>query len=197
MKQLAIVFICMIFSGHVYAQVTFVTSGKTIVVSITDQTIYAIENGTLVAQSGAVTGKPDPQHSTPTGAFAVLKKEGFHRFVSPHKKGSVLWYPPSNSYGALLFRASGGKNLYIHDADQWRGCYGISCLRNYLTDGSHGCVNVAGSFARWLLNWADLGTTVKIIAEPMEPLLGAKKIPQNLAQIPTPPSQTETETPKP
>jgi lipoprotein-anchoring transpeptidase ErfK/SrfK len=199
MKQLVIfsIFIWVVFGSSAVAGQVIPAHGKIIVVSLTDQALYAIQDGTLVAQSGAVTGKPDPQHYTPTGAFAVLKKENFHRFVSPHKKGTPLWYPTSNSYGALLFRASGGNNLYIHDADEWRGCYGLACKRNYLVDGSHGCVNVSGSFARWLLGWADIGTPVKITSKSIKALIAPAKNPQAQEKDPVSPTEIGDEIPKP
>ena len=152
----------LLISTPVFAR-DFVKNGKLIVVSITDQKVYAIENAVLVRKSSVVTGKPIAGYRTPTGNYTVLMTKNYHKFISPVSKNDPRWYAPSNSYGAVKF----GNLLYIHDADEWRNCYGIACKKNYLVDGSHGCINVSRVFAQWLVSWTPIGTPVTIISESM------------------------------
>ncbi len=165
---LGLALLVLLISTPVFAR-EFIKNGKQIIVSIADQKLYAIQDGVLVRQSSATTGANFPKKHTPVGSYSTNSSGLYHKFVSPYAKGSPLWYSPSNTYGHLQI----SKNLYIHDADEWRSCYGIKCRPNYLSwnGGSHGCINVPRVFAQWLVSWTPIGTPVTIISESMNSYL--------------------------
>jgi hypothetical protein len=137
--------------------------GKVILVSVTQQWLWAYQKGKLVFATPVTTGMP--WLWTPLGVYPITSKVEDTIFYSPWPPGSPFYYTPEHVDYALYFRAKG---YYIHDAP-WRQSFGPGTEVPH-TDpdgtyetGSHGCVNVTYGAGKWLYDWAALGTTVDIV----------------------------------
>lgn len=126
--------------------------GKVIYISLTDQALTAYQDGIPLLKTLVTTGRP--ALPTPTGDFAVVRKNSPWRMVSEYPPGSIGYYPPSWVQWVLWFTNDG---YGIHDAP-WRSTYGPG-TEQY---GSHGCVNVPAASMQQLYSWADVGTRVMI-----------------------------------
>lgn len=135
-----------------------------IVVSLSQQWLWAYQGGQQVFDTAVTTGQPGL--NTPTGTFSIQQKLWDIMFYSPWPQGSPYYYSPEHVDFAMLFAAGG---YFIHDAT-WRHCFGPgtnvphTCPDGTQETGSHGCVNVPYSAGQWLINWVRMGTTVRIEA---------------------------------
>jgi lipoprotein-anchoring transpeptidase ErfK/SrfK len=138
--------------------------GRVILVSVSQQWLWAYDDHRLVYASEVTTGMP--HLDTPLGTYTVQLKAYDTWFTSPWPYGSPYYYAPLVVRYALLFRAGG---FYIHDAP-WRQSFGPGSNVPHLTldgapeTGSHGCVDVPSVTGAWLFSWASVGTTVSIVA---------------------------------
>jgi lipoprotein-anchoring transpeptidase ErfK/SrfK len=138
--------------------------GRVILVSVSQQWLWAYDRHRLVFASEVTTGMP--QLPTPLGIYAVQYKAYDSWFTSPWPYGSPYYYAPMMVQYALLFRAGG---FYIHDAP-WRYTFGPGSNVPHLAPdgtaetGSHGCVDVPPDAGEWLFAWASVGTTVTVVA---------------------------------
>jgi lipoprotein-anchoring transpeptidase ErfK/SrfK len=139
----------------------FVVGYRRVLVSLSQQKLWAYDDNRLVLTSLVTTGN----HAlpTPTGVFHIEGK--FHPFTfrSPWPKTSPFYYPPSKTEWAMLFREGG---YFIHDAP-WRSAFGPGTNAQLGTPGSnytgtHGCINVPSNVAYQLFQWARLGTVVQV-----------------------------------
>jgi L,D-transpeptidase catalytic domain len=135
---------------------------KQIVISLSQQSISAYENGRLVWSGLATTGNRTLT-PTPSGHYAIFAKYSPFQFVSPWPPGHPYWYASAWSSYAMEF-ISGG--YFIHDAP-WRSVFGPASQGGDTpgTDygGTHGCVNVPPATAEFLWNWAPIGTPVDVV----------------------------------
>lgn len=117
------------------------TVGKSIVVSTTQQRIFAYENGQLIHSYLVSTGLPD----TPTvlGDFQVYVK-----YVATDMSGPD-YYLPQVPYTMYFYEGYGIHGTY------WHNSFGRPM--------SHGCVNLPTSEAEWFFNWAEVGTPVRVV----------------------------------
>lgn len=136
--------------------------GKVIIVSLSQQHLYAFENGTEVFDAPVLTGQP--ALPTPLGTYHIFRKVSPTTFRSSFPRHSRFWYPPTHINYALEFRGGG---YYLHDS-WWHTVYGAGTeYRHYdpsygWQTGSHGCVSMPLDAAQWLYSWAPIGTTVRI-----------------------------------
>lgn len=125
--------------------------GSGIIVDLSEQTLWYLQDGVVLLQSPVVTGKPG--FETPQGTFSILahardvklkgEKDGEEWDVNVN-----YWMPfKGNYYG-------------IHDAT-WRYYFGGTI---YLYNGSHGCVNLPYNKMQQLYNMAPNGARVVIRA---------------------------------
>jgi hypothetical protein len=139
-------------SDHVLAMSTSARSsdqiGKYIAVDISDQTLYAYENGVPVNSFLVSTGTYS--HPTPLGTTDVTDKLLWHDYVWTYGPDNPNNYSLPDVKYNLRFRP----HYYIHSA-YWHNNFGNRM--------SHGCVNVHETNAEWIYNWADVGTIVDII----------------------------------
>ncbi|MBP5385428.1 MAG: L,D-transpeptidase family protein, partial [Lachnospiraceae bacterium] len=113
-------------------------------VDLSNQKLYYIENGKLKLQSDVVTGCKRYHNDTPSMITSIyfmqqgrtLRGENYATFV-------YYWMAFYNHYG-------------LHDAT-WRSKFGGDI---YLTDGSHGCVNMPKENAAKLYDMVHVGTPV-------------------------------------
>ncbi len=137
-------------------------AGQEVLVSISQQWLWAYQNGKLVMATPVTTGMP--QLPTPTGTFSIMSKESNVWFYSPWPQGSPYYYTPEYVQYAMLFRSGG---FYLHSAG-WRQMFGPgSNVPHTLPDGStetgsHGCVNLPVEASGALYGWINVGATVII-----------------------------------
>ena len=139
-------------------------SGQYILVSLSQQWLWAYQDGALVFANPVATGMRALR--TPPGTFHITYKLADTTFYSPWPRSSPFYYTPEHINYALHFRAGG---FYIHDAP-WRQMFGPGAQDPHATpdggteSGSHGCVNMTTSAAAWLYQWASVGATVEVVA---------------------------------
>jgi len=137
-------------------------TGKVILVSLSQQWLYAYEDGKLVFDHAVETGRPELP--TPTGSFTVLEKSQDVVFTSPWPKDSPHYYEPTPINYAMLFKEGG---FFLHDTP-WHVQFGPgSNVPHQLPDGSwetgsHGCVGMPIPDAKRLYEWLPVGTPVII-----------------------------------
>ncbi|HEU0167720.1 MAG TPA: L,D-transpeptidase family protein [Chloroflexota bacterium] len=146
-------------ADQVYDQLSI--SNKRIVVSLSQQKLWAYEGDKSIFDSLVTTG--NPLLPTPEGTYQILSKQKDFTFHSPWPKGSEFWYPDSFTNYAMMFDTDG---YFIHDAP-WRHKFGpgsnlVAGQPGEDTSGTHGCVNVPLDLQAKLFAWTDLGTPVVI-----------------------------------
>ena len=135
------------------------TQGKTLVISLREQTLRAYQDGKLVMAIYVTTGRPELP--SPPGFTHVTERLSPTVFSSDAPKGSAFYYNPTFINYALLYHDGG---YFIHDA-WWRLQFGPgSNLPHYDPDafngGSHGCVNLPLQSMAQVYAWTPLGTPV-------------------------------------
>ncbi len=150
--------------GH--SQVTgwrdFVLDYRRVLVSLSQQKLWAYDGNKLVVTSLVTTG--NRALPTPTGVYHIMAKLHPFTFHSPWPKSSPFYYAPSKVAYAMLFRDGG---YFIHDAP-WRSAFGPGTNSQIGTPGSnytgtHGCINVPPNIAQQLFSWTSLGTVVQVV----------------------------------
>jgi lipoprotein-anchoring transpeptidase ErfK/SrfK len=138
--------------------------GKIIVVSISQQELYAYNHGELFISAPVATGRPELP--TPTGTYHIYAVYSPYTLISPWPVGSPYYYATVTANYAMEW-AQGG--YFIHDAP-WRGYFGRGA-NNWHQDplmgedpGTHGCINVPTPVMAQIYNWATIGTTIQINA---------------------------------
>jgi LysM repeat protein len=137
--------------------------GKVILVSVSEQYLWAYEDGEVQVESFVTTGRPGAD--TPIGSWEVLVKYTDYRFISPYPEGHEFYYNSQVSNYSLRYSWNG---YHIHDAP-WRSDYGPGTsvphqdsLGRWQT-GSIGCVNVTGDAMARLFEWAEVGTPIVVV----------------------------------
>jgi len=129
-----------------------------IVVSISQQHLWACNQSSVLYDSAVVTGNMNlPADLTPVGTYHVYAKETNIWLNGSDSTGSwhdffYYWMPfLYNQYGAYGF----------HDAT-WRPSNAFGNISPYSNNASHGCVECPLAAAAWLYNWSVIGTTVTV-----------------------------------
>ena len=124
------------------------TVGTYVDVNITTQTLTVISNGQPVIVTPIVTGNIKKGNGTPTGNFSVQYKQKNRTLIGPN-----------NSYRSFVhYWMRIVNNVGIHDAT-WRSNFGGNI---YLTNGSHGCINVPPTVMPSIYDSVPLGTPVNV-----------------------------------
>ncbi|MEE3407530.1 MAG: L,D-transpeptidase family protein, partial [Candidatus Cryptobacteroides sp.] len=124
-------------------------TGTYVEVSIAEQHLWCYKDYELVMDTDVVTGLPPTERGTTPGTFAVDAKKEDAVLGSLDVQGyesPVSFWAPFN----------GGQGL--HDAP-WRGDFGGDI---YLSNGSHGCVNIPPENMEAIYNAIDIGTAVVV-----------------------------------
>lgn len=139
-----------VFTDVGYQEVTRpdASSGKRIIVDISEQLLYAYEGENLFMKEVISTGLDGSP--TPRGNFFVFKKTPTRYMQGPIPEVSDQYYDLMGVPWDLYFTLGGA---VIHGA-YWHDNYGMKW--------SHGCVNLPVDKARKLYNWAGVGTSVKV-----------------------------------
>ncbi len=121
-------------------------NGTYIDIDKTNQKLTYFENGAAKYITDIVTGNVKAGNSTPSGVYQIQYKQ-----LNRTLKG-----PDYESFVRYWMRFVG--NVGIHDAS-WRSSFGGSI---YLTNGSHGCVNVPPVMMPYLYESCPEGTVVVV-----------------------------------
>ena len=118
-----------------------VTNGKQIIVDLSDQIIYAYQNGELQRTVVVSTGLP----ATPTvvGDFNIYWKLNSQTMSGPG------YYLPGVPWVMYFYQGYAIHGTYWHN--------------NFGQPMSHGCVNLPSDEALWFYNFAEVGTPVRVI----------------------------------
>ncbi len=122
-------------------------------VDISDQTVWYVENGAVVLSTSVVTGLADGTRDTPTGVYDIVLKKQDATLRGPLVNGSYEWESQVSYWMQVTWGGVG-----LHDAT-WRSSFGGTI---YLTDGSHGCINMPYAAAQSLYAVLAVGTPVII-----------------------------------
>jgi hypothetical protein len=132
-------------------------SGKLLLVSISQQHIWACDGTAMAKDSAVTTGTSEiingVDDNTPTGSWHIYSKQTNTTLKGCDANG--CWNDPV-SYWMPYDGAVG-----FHDASWQTFPFGSD---QYKTDGSHGCVHVPLDFISWVYDWAAVGTTVTVIS---------------------------------
>jgi len=115
-------------------------SGKLILVVLSEQRVYAYQDGTLLNSFLASTGLPATP--TVTGNYSIYLKYSSQRMTGP---GYDL---PGVPWVMYFYKGYGLHGTYWHS--------------NFGQPMSHGCVNLGTESAKWLYDWAPIGTPVRV-----------------------------------
>jgi len=132
-KSLKIFFFILFFSSTLFAY-------KEIVVDLSQQKAYAIEDGYIVFEGRISSGKRGRE--TPNGAFTIIQKK--------RKHVSNLWPKPNG----------GAKMPYMMRLTNT----GIAMHLGYVPNrpASHGCIRLKKGFAQKMYRWARVGIPVYV-----------------------------------
>lgn len=125
------------------------TDAKSIVVDISDQRLYAYENGVLANTFLISSGKPS--FETPIGNTTVLAKLPYVDYTWSYGVND----PRNYSLGLVQYNLRIFPHIYIHYA-YWHNNFGYPM--------SHGCVNVNLVNMHWIYDFANVGIPVSVQA---------------------------------
>jgi lipoprotein-anchoring transpeptidase ErfK/SrfK len=149
------------YAGQIQQLLTQNLGPKHVVVSFTDQHIWAYQDGKVVMDTPVTTGIwGNSDYGTDFGPMKILWKDHPHTMKSPYPKGSPHWYPDTVVQWASFFTNTGES---IHDA-YWEPDSQLGPGSQYdLSTRSHGCVHVPLGDAQWVFGWVDIGTPVDVV----------------------------------
>lgn len=111
-------------TGAVYGENDY---GNTYVeINLDDQHLWVYEDGKVVEESDFVSGCVNKRTTTPVGTYAITYKEKDATLNGENYSSPVDFWMPFNG------------NVGMHDAS-WRSSFGGEI---YVTNGSHGCINL-------------------------------------------------------
>lgn len=148
------------------------TSGQDIVVSISKQHMWACDGTKVSYDNPVITGmQMYPSELTPVGTYHIYSKLNDQTLAGSdftgHWSDYVYYWMPflDNQYGTYGFhdltQTANGAN---GRADSDFGNVDINAPYTAAKHGSHGCVEMPLAAAKWLYNWAVVGTAVTIEA---------------------------------
>lgn len=128
--------------------------GRVVVIDLSDQYLYAYQDGGLYLSTPVTTGRPELP--TGQGTFQVIFKRSPYQFISPWPPSSPYYYSPAWTNWAVEFIGDG---TFLHDAP-WQpdGTYGPGSEQGPYA--SHGCVHVPKAVMPTLYSWLQVGDTV-------------------------------------
>lgn len=122
-------------------------------VDITEQYIWFIVNGQVALETEVITGTKG-KHDTPTGVFSILEKVYKKTLRGrPGPDGKPSYLQPVDYWMRVTWSGIG-----FHDA----GYRATFLSHEYLTNGSHGCINMPPAKAAELYAALPIGTPVVI-----------------------------------
>ena len=115
-------------------------SSPYIIVNLSEQKAYAIEDGYVLFEGRISSGKPGRE--TPEGEFHILQKKRYHR--------SNLWPRPKGGAQMPYMLRLTNTGIAMH----------LGVVPNKAA--SHGCIRLKKGFAQEMFDWAKVGTKVYV-----------------------------------
>lgn len=128
----------------------YVNIGTYVEIDLTRQRVWMYVNGECIVDTPCVTGDVAQGYSTPPGIFYLTYKT-----TDTYLKGDNADGTRYSSHVNFWMPFNGG--IGLHDA-LWRSNFGGSI---YMTNGSHGCVNLPYNAAKTIYN--NINTSIPII----------------------------------
>ncbi len=148
------------------------SSGQKIIVSISKQHMWACQDASMAYDNPVVTGMQQyPSELTPIGTYKIYGKLTDQTLAGSdftgHWSDYVYYWMPflTNKYGTYGFHdltASANGTAGRQESDF--GKVDINAPYTAAQHGSHGCVEMPLTAAKWLYNWAPVGTSVTVQA---------------------------------
>lgn len=113
-------------------------------INLTAQHLFLYWNGECVLESDFVSGNPSRGNETPEGIYGITYKERDATLNGENYSTPVSYWMPFNN------------NVGMHDAS-WRSEFGANI---YMTNGSHGCINLPYAVAQEIYGYVEKGTPV-------------------------------------
>ncbi len=137
-------------------------------INLTAQHLFLYKDGTLILESDFVSGNVARGYTTPGGIYGLTYKQRNATLTGETYRTPVSYWMPFNN------------NIGMHDA-VWRKQFGGNI---YLTNGSHGCINLPYSAAQTIYNTIEKDTPVICYYLP-----GTEPVP--VTETPAEPGQAE------
>lgn len=113
-------------------------------IDLTSQHLWVYKDGEMVEESDFVSGNVSKGYNTPVGVYGITYKERDATLRGATYASHVDYWMPFNG------------NVGMHDAS-WRSSFGENI---YLTNGSHGCVNLPPKKAEVIYGYVEKGEPV-------------------------------------
>ena len=113
-------------------------------INLTAQHLFLYQNGECILESDFVSGNPSKGNDTPPGIYGITYKERNATLNGETYSTPVSFWMPFNN------------NVGMHDAS-WRSEFGRNI---YMTNGSHGCINLPYSIAQEIYGYVEKNTPV-------------------------------------
>ena len=128
------------------------TAGKRIEINLSSQRVLAFEGGTKVNEFVVSTGL---WGRTPTGSFTIQRKVSSTTMSGGNRAIGTYYYLP----GVPWVQFFGNAQIPWSRGFSFHGTYWHN---NFGHPMSHGCINMKTPDAKWLYDWAPMGTPVSI-----------------------------------
>ena len=122
-------------------------------IDLTAQHLWVYSEGSVVVESDFVSGCVNKGRTTPRGSYAITYKERDATLVGENYSSAVQYWRPFNG------------NVGMHDAS-WRSEFGGDI---YVTNGSHGCINLPTAKAAAIYDVVSKGEAVFVYGGKTEP----------------------------
>jgi len=117
---------------------------------LTAQHLFFYKDGQLVVESDLVSGNIKKEYGTPVGTYPIQYRQRNATLVGEDYETPVSYWMPFNG------------NIGLHDAP-WRKDFGKDI---YMTNGSHGCINLPPSVAKTIYEGIARGVGVYVYEVP-------------------------------
>lgn len=142
-----------IFSRQATPEDQFAWGTTYLEVDITEQHMWYIVNGQVAFETDVVTGKKGSM-DTPTGTYTILEK-----IKGKYLRGDLVNGKPSYITWVDYWMRVTWSGIGFHDAGWQNGIFGGD---RYVTNGSHGCINMPPAKAAELFGMLSVGCPVVI-----------------------------------
>lgn len=142
-------------------------------INLSAQHLFLYKDGQKILESDFVSGSVIRGYSTPGGIFGLTYKQRDATLTGETYRTPVSFWMPFNN------------NIGMHDAT-WRRDFGRDI---YITNGSHGCINLPYAAAKEIYGYVEKGTPVICYYLP-----GTEYVPE--AALPIDPDNPESEVPQ-
>ena len=137
-------------------------------IDLSRQHLWVYRDGAVAFETDVVSGTMNESYYTPEGVYKILDKKQNATLLGdaiPGKKDYYTYTQPVSYWMPFTYTGIG-----LHDAS-WRGAFGGTI---YVSDGSHGCVNLPAAAAAQIFN----------LVEIQEPVVCYYSQPYSLASAP-------------